>query len=233
MFESKSGVLVIAGLAFFIFAFIVMGALPWTIYKDQPELTALELADRGLTHEFVGLAEQFPERFAEYFGDVTPGAFAEALTLGRDVYVAEACWHCHSQFVRPVAREDIRWGPVAHAREYSNELQRPVLFGTRRVGPDLSREAGRRSNDWHIAHFYDPTSVVPLSVMPRYTWFFDENRVPNKKGMAVISFVQWLGCWVDEYPYYEEGLYSNPAPMPSAGADDELAKHGDAVDEKA
>ncbi len=210
MFETKSGVVGIAGLFFFVFAFIVMGALPWTIYKDQPELTALQLAEKGIPHEFVDLAERFPQQFREYYGEPTTEAFAEAITLGRDVFVGEACWHCHSQFVRPVSREDIRWGPIAHAREYNNELQRPVLFGTRRVGPDLSREAGRKSNDWHIAHFYKPTNVVPSSVMPSYPWLFDEHRVPNKKGMAIIAYVQWLGSWLDVYPDYEKPAKSAP-----------------------
>ena len=210
MFESKSGILGIAGVFFFLFAFIVMGALPWTIYKDQPELTAMQLAEKGIPHEFVDLAERFPQQFREYYGEPTTESFAEAITLGRDVFVGEACWHCHSQFVRPVSREDIRWGPVAHSREYNNELQRPVLFGTRRVGPDLSREAGRKSNDWHIAHFFKPTNVVPSSVMPSYPWLFDENRVPNKKGMAIIAYVQWLGSWLDVYPDYEKPAKSAP-----------------------
>ena len=57
--------------------------------------------------------------------------------------MGEGCWHCHSQFVRPVSNEERRWGPVSKTEEYQNELQRPVMFGTRRVGPDLSREGGR------------------------------------------------------------------------------------------
>jgi cytochrome c oxidase cbb3-type subunit II len=231
MLESKTGVLAIAGVGFFLFAFIIMGFLPWTIYKDQPELTALQLAEKGLTHEFVDLAERFPDEFREYFGEPTYESMAEALTLGRKVYVGEACWHCHSQFVRPVSREDIRWGPVAHSREYSNVLQRPVLFGTRRVGPDLSREAARHSNDWHVAHFFKPTSVVPTSVMPTYPWFFDENHVPNKKGMAIITYVQWLGSWLDEYPYYEDAIQKSPIPE-SVSANGE-AERNDESDEKA
>ena len=70
----------------------------------------------------------------------------------------------------------------------------PPLFGTRRIGPDLIRESGRHSNDWHVAHFYDPTLVAPSSVMPKYTWFFD-GETPNAKGLAVITYVQWLGSW--------------------------------------
>ncbi len=87
-----------------------------------------------------------------------------------------------------------------------------VLFGTRRVGPDLSREAARRSNDWHIAHFFKPRAVAPLSVMPEYTWFFDANGVPNRDGMALITYMQWLGSWLDHYPYYQGEGPAGPGP---------------------
>lgn len=203
MFETRSGVFLIAGLGFFALAFLVMGLLPWLIYIDRPELTVEQVAEQGIVPEFVDLKERFPEQFEQYFGDVTYASFAEALKRGHEIYVGEACWHCHSQQIRPVSNENRRWGPISHADEYMNELQRPVLFGTRRVGPDLSREGGRRSNDWHIAHFYDPTNVVPLSVMPRYTWFFDAQGYPNRDGMAIITYVQWLGSWLPEYPYYQ------------------------------
>ena len=73
------------------------------------------------------------EPFAKYYGQPTEENCARALRLGHKVYVAEGCWHCHSQFVRPVANEERRWGPVAKSVEYQNELQRPVLFGTRQT----------------------------------------------------------------------------------------------------
>lgn len=203
MFESKSGVFLIAGLGFFALSFLVMGLLPWAIYYKEPELSVAQMAEKGMTPEFVDLAERYPDRFKQFFGSPNYKSYAEALQLGHDVYVAEACWHCHSQFIRPVSNEDLRWGPVSHALEYQNALQRPVLFGTRRVGPDLIREAARRPNDWHVAHFYKPTGVAPTSVMPSYTWLFDHEGYPNKKGMALITYVQSLGSWLREYPYFE------------------------------
>ncbi|MCC6143268.1 MAG: cbb3-type cytochrome c oxidase subunit II [Candidatus Hydrogenedentes bacterium] len=204
MFETRSGVFLVAGLMFFALAFVVMGLLPWTIYRNVPEETVSQMIEKhGIVPEFVELAEKVPAKFKEYYGDCDASSFEAALRRGHEVYVGEACWHCHSQFVRPVSNEALRWGPVAHAREYQNELQRPVLFGTRRVGPDLSREAARRSNDWHIAHFHKPTSVVPVSVMPEYAWFFDSDGYPNRDGMAIITYVQWLGSWIEEYPYYQ------------------------------
>lgn len=203
MFEPKARVILLAGLGFFALAFLVMGLFPWTKYHDRPEISVTELVEEGITHEFIELAERFPERFKRHFPDgATTTSFAEALQLGRDVYVAEACWHCHTQQVRPVSSDRRRWGAVSRAHEYHNALQRPVLFGTRRIGPDLIREAARRSNDWHLAHFYKPTSVVPSSVMPEYKWFFDEDGYPNKKGMAIISYMQWLGSRLPEYPYF-------------------------------
>ena len=121
------------------------------------------------------------------------------------MYVGEGCWHCHSQFVRPVSNESRRWGPVSETWEYQNELQRPVMFGTRRVGPDLSREGGRRSNDWHAMHFFQPTLTSTGSPMPEYAWFFDGDAdKPNQRGLAIMTYIQWLGSWLNVYPYYEE-----------------------------
>lgn len=70
------------------------------------------------------------------------------------------------------------YGAVSTPGEYENELNRPQLFGTRRVGHDLSREGLKRTNDWHFAHFYNPKSTTPESVMPGYTWYYDESTTP-------------------------------------------------------
>lgn len=219
MFESKSGVFLIAGLGFFALSVLVMAVLPWAIYRGEPELTVRQMAEKGITHEFVDLAERYPEQFKKYYGTVNVESYARALTDGHKVYVAEGCWHCHSQFVRPVSNEDLRWGPVSHALEYQNELQRPVLFGTRRVGPDLIREAARRSNDWHMAHFWKPTSVEPTSVMPSYQWFCDENGYPNQRGLAIVTYIQSLGSWLKEYPYFQgDGPLGAAASAPSLAA---------------
>lgn len=244
MFETKGGVLLVGGLGFFALAFLSNAVVPWVMYRDQPEKTVEEMVNVNVLNQFDELAEKYAEGFDKHFGAPPPRpgindppplqaekraareAFlrekcAEALRLGRDVYVGEACWHCHSQFVRPVSNEERRWGPVAKSWEYNNELQRPVLFGTRRVGPDLSREAGRRGNDWHAVHFWKPRLTSPESVMPEYPWFFEggggtyevpdrsgrPRRVegpgrPNKRGLAIIAYMQWLGSWLDSYPHY-------------------------------
>lgn len=90
---------------------------------------------------------------------------------GRGVYIREGCWYCHSQYVRPVAGEDFRWGPVSEAGEYAHD--QPHLLGTRRIGPDLTRVGLKYSDDWHYAHTWDPRITVPESIMPRFKWLFE------------------------------------------------------------
>jgi hypothetical protein len=205
MFESKSGIFFIAGIGFFLLAFLGNGVVPMIMYKDRHEQTAEEVVNKRVLNQFRDLAERYPEQFQAAFGEVSVDTCAEALRLGRQIYVGEGCWHCHSQFVRPVSNESRRYGPVSKTEEYDNELQRPVLFGTRRVGPDLSREGGRRGNDWHAVHFWKPTTVSHNSPMPEYPWFFDGGPdKPNRRGLALMTYVQWLGSWLPEYPYYEE-----------------------------
>jgi hypothetical protein len=165
--------------------------------------------------QFEDLARRYPDSFTAAFGPAPEEHAkreawlnqncADALRLGRSVYVGEGCWHCHSQFVRPVSNESRRWGEVSKTEEYQNELQRPVMFGTRRVGPDLSREGGRRPNDWHAVHFFQPTRLSDRSPMPDYPWLFNgDPGKPNKKGLALITYIQWLGSWLESYPYYED-----------------------------
>jgi hypothetical protein len=244
MFETKSGVFFLAGLGFFGLAFLGNAVVPWVMYRHEAEKTVEEMLNHNILVQFEDLSIRYPEAFERHFGAVprypakdepvsqkeskyeAREAFfrdkcAEALRLGRDVYVGEACWHCHSQFVRPVSNEDRRFGPVAKSWEFNNELQRPVMFGTRRVGPDLSREGGRRGNDWHFVHFYRPRLTSPQSVMPDYPWFFEGSTTvelrgvdgrpekvrgptaPNKRGLALITYMQWLGSWLESYPHYQ------------------------------
>jgi hypothetical protein len=205
MFESKAGILFIAGIGFFAFAFLSNAVVPMVMYKDLPEQTAEQVVNDKLMYQFKELSRRYPVAFRENIGEPTVENCAAALRLGKQVYVGEGCWHCHSQFVRPVSNDAKRFGQVSQTWEYQNELQRPVMFGTRRVGPDLSREGGRRGNDWHAVHFFKPKMVSPDSPMPEYPWLFDgAPDKPNGRGLALITYVQWLGSWLDTYPYYEE-----------------------------
>ncbi|HEY0635326.1 MAG TPA: cbb3-type cytochrome c oxidase subunit II [Gammaproteobacteria bacterium] len=90
---------------------------------------------------------------------------------GRAVYTREGCWYCHSQYVRPVAGETRRWGPISQAGEFAYDL--PHLFSTRRIGPDLARVGLKYSDAWHIAHFWDPRMLTRDSIMPRFTGLFE------------------------------------------------------------
>jgi len=96
---------------------------------------------------------------------------------GRRVYLREGCWYCHSQFVRPVTGETRRWGPVSEAGEYTFDT--PHLFGTRRIGPDLTRVGLKYGDEWHYAHFWNARMLTPESVMAPYEGLFDapEQRI--------------------------------------------------------
>jgi cytochrome c oxidase cbb3-type subunit 2 len=87
---------------------------------------------------------------------------------GRDVYVREGCYNCHSQMVRPFRAETERYGPYSVAGEFVYD--RPFQWGSKRTGPDLHRVGGRYSDDWHRAHLNNPRDVVPESNMPAYPW---------------------------------------------------------------
>ncbi len=170
-----------------------------------------------------GLGRRYPEPFRQYFGEPTQEAAVELLRRGRQIYVGEGCWRCHSQVVRPVGNDALRWGPISEAWEYDNVLQRPALLGTRRVGSDLIREGSRHSNDWHAAHFFQPALVSPGSPMPEYPWFFDGTpNKPNAKGLSIIAYVQWLGSWLDVYPYYER--YRSPKQLEQQMLEEGLEK---------
>jgi cytochrome c oxidase cbb3-type subunit 2 len=185
----------VAGLGCFAIAFVLAMVFPWMSLQSYHgmEYQTLEDLARVPSEEFIELSEKHPEAFTEAWGGVSSDSYKEALQLGRDVYVGQGCWHCHSQYVRVVSNEINRFGPPSTAQEYMNALNQPHLWGTRRVGPDLTREHGVRTNDWHIAHFMNPKNVVPASVMPSYSFYFEEDGTPKRKGFALITYVQWLG----------------------------------------
>lgn len=187
----------VAGVITFLLGFFLQGVMPVLTLRKVPVAT-VEDVTREVTPEQAQLAEDYPEEFGASFGAPTAENMRAAVEEGKAIYVAEACWHCHSQFVRPVSKEDLRFGPVSTPEEYQNRMQLPHLFGTRRVGPDLIREAGRHSNDWHLAHLYDPRSVAPYSVMPSYRWFFTDDKRPTRRALALVAYLQWLGSWIPE-----------------------------------
>jgi cytochrome c oxidase cbb3-type subunit 2 len=96
---------------------------------------------------------------------------------GRNVYVREGCYVCHSQMIRPFRDEVERYGHYSLAAE--SMYDRPFQWGSKRTGPDLARVGGRYSDEWHVQHFINPRSVVPESIMPRYSFLLDREVDPG------------------------------------------------------
>jgi cytochrome c oxidase cbb3-type subunit 2 len=91
--------------------------------------------------------------------------------MGRNIYVREGCYTCHSQMIRPFRDEVERYGHYSLAAE--SMYDHPFQWGSKRTGPDLARVGGKYSNEWQVAHLVDPRSVVPESVMPRFSFLLD------------------------------------------------------------
>ncbi len=102
----------------------------------------------------------------EQLPGVTP--YTPLEVAGRDIYIREGCYLCHSQMIRPMRAEVLRYGEWTRAGEYAYD--HPFLLGSRRMGPDLQRVGGKYPDAWHYEHMRDPRSTSPGSVMPPYTW---------------------------------------------------------------
>ena len=107
---------------------------------------------------------------------------------GRDIYIREGCNNCHTQTVRPLVADVLRYGPYSKSGEFVYD--RPFLWGSRRTGPDLAREGGKYGDEWHYQHMRDPRSVVPESNMPAYAFLDDERIDPDltRRKMEVLGF---------------------------------------------
>lgn len=121
---------------------------------------------------FGGLAEIVPLFFLKQTTEPITGLKPlTALELeGRDIYIREGCYTCHSQMIRPFRAETERYGHYSVAGE--SVYEHPFLWGSKRTGPDLARVGGRYSDDWHRVHMYNPRDVVPESNMPPFPWLF-------------------------------------------------------------
>jgi cytochrome c oxidase cbb3-type subunit 2 len=115
---------------------------------------------------------------------------------GRDVYVREGCYNCHSQMIRPFRSETERYGAFSVAGE--SVYDRPFQWGSKRTGPDLARVGGRYSDEWHVIHLINPRNVVPESNMPGYPWLL-EDMVDPALVQRKLSVLQTLGD-----PYSDE-----------------------------
>jgi len=119
---------------------------------------------------------------------------------GRDVYVREGCYNCHSQMIRPFRSETERYGPYTTAGE--TVYDRPFQFGSKRTGPDLARVGGRYSDEWQRLHLTDPRALVPESNMPGYPWLA-ENTIDGDLITTKLKALQFLGD-----PYTDEQIAS-------------------------
>lgn len=141
---------------------------------------------------------------------------------GRDIYVREGCYVCHSQMIRPMRDEVERYGHYSLAAE--SMYDHPFQWGSKRTGPDLARVGGRYSDEWHIAHLHDPQSVVPESIMPKYG-FLENNRLDGKYIGDLLTAHKRVGV-----PYTDEMIENAQSDFlaqadPERDYDDMLARY--------
>lgn len=122
---------------------------------------------------------------------------------GRDVYVREGCYNCHSQMVRSLAEEVLRYGPAGTQAE--SIWDHPFQWGSKRTGPDLSRVGGRYSDSWHQIHLLNPRDVVPESNMPGYPWLA-EKPLDGAEVQGMMKALQRVGV-----PYSDADIAGAPA----------------------
>ena len=149
---------------------------------------------------FGGLVEIVPLFFMKDTTEPVEGLKPyTALQLeGRDVYIREGCYVCHTQMVRPFRAETERYGHYSVAGEHVWE--HPFLWGSKRTGPDLARVGGRYSDDWHRAHLINPRDVVPESNMPGFPWL-EENVLTGDKTAKKMEALRTVGV-----PYTDEDI---------------------------
>ncbi len=141
---------------------------------------------------------------------------------GRNIYIREGCYNCHSQMIRPFRDEVERYGHYSLAAE--SMYDHPFQWGSKRTGPDLARVGGKYSNEWHVAHMVDPRSVVPESIMPAYPFMLDRQIETEGFGdhLRALSIVG--------VPYTDEMIDAAEADMaaqadPNADTRDLLARY--------
>lgn len=151
-----------------------------------------------ITVSIGGIAEIVPLMYSAPVVEPAPGIEPyEPLRLaGRDIYIREGCYNCHSQMVRPFRAETQRYGNYSLAGE--SVYDRPFQFGSKRTGPDLARVGGRYSDEWHRVHLLNPRDLVPESNMPSYPWLA-ERTIDGEKVALKLQRLRMLGdAYADE-----------------------------------
>jgi cytochrome c oxidase cbb3-type subunit 2 len=136
---------------------------------------------------------------------------------GRDIYVREGCYNCHSQMVRPFRAETERYGHYSVAGEFVYD--RPFQWGSKRTGPDLARVGGRYSDEWHRTHLANPRDVVPESNMPNYPWLAQTSLVPE----SIVPKMKALKRLGD--PYTDAEIAAAPAELKDKTEEDALVAY--------
>ena len=147
-----------------------------------------------------GMVEILPLFFQKSTTEPVPGLkpYTALQVAGRDVYVREGCYNCHSQMIRPFHAETMRYGHYSLAGEFVYD--RPFQWGSKRTGPDLARVGGRYSDEWHRVHLNNPRDLVPESNMPAYPWL--EKRTVKAEGLPRrMEVLRTLGA-----PYSDEEI---------------------------
>ena len=136
---------------------------------------------------------------------------------GRDIYIREGCYNCHSQMIRPFRAETERYGPYSVAGEFVYD--HPFQWGSKRTGPDLARVGGRYSDDWHRVHLENPRDVVPESNMPAYPWLAKSSA--NATDIAAkMTAMRRLGV-----PYTDEQIAKAPDDLKERTEEDALVAY--------
>ncbi|AYQ56018.1 cytochrome c oxidase cbb3-type subunit II [Bathymodiolus thermophilus thioautotrophic gill symbiont] len=147
-----------------------------------------------------GFVQIVPNLFDEslHKGTENVKPYSALQLTGRDIYIREGCVGCHTQQVRPLVAEVMRYGEVSSSGEHIYD--RPFLWGSKRTGPDLARLGGKYSDKWHEMHLNNPRAVVPQSIMPAYPWL-TKNKVDSKDIVAKLELLKWYG-----HPYTDEEI---------------------------
>jgi cytochrome c oxidase cbb3-type subunit 2 len=151
-----------------------------------------------------GLVQIIPLFFQDSLTEPVAGLKPySALRLeGRDIYVRESCYVCHSQMIRPFRAETERYGHYSVAGEFVYD--RPFQWGSKRTGPDLHRVGGLYSDEWHRVHMINPRDVVPESIMPGYPWLAD-NELDGSNIQTKMETLRTLGA-----PYTDAEIEAAP-----------------------
>ncbi len=154
-----------------------------------------------------GLAQIIPLMYQAEAIEPAPGVkpYAPLALAGRDIYVREGCYNCHSQMVRTLRFETERYGHYSLAGE--SVYDRPFQWGSKRTGPDLARVGGRYSDDWHRVHLINPRDVVPESNMPGYPWL-EKNKVDAGDIVRRMKALRTIGD-----PYSDADIEGAPAAL--------------------